>query len=310
MWVNVFDPNGERTYNAHFKTWLNEYELRELLLSISDDLTEAYEMRNTLSEFFRNGTKADAADRLQVILADLNRSQVKELNAFGQTVVNWFREIVNSFEIVKTEYVVDKKNGKARRKDHRLTSSMIENRNKLVKQIKNNANGYTNWKRFRNRVLYVLNRPAFRLEPFEKEDKESNDSPGSPLNKNEVLIPQAFEKLVGIKTSTKFRAPQKQPDAPVQAILTTTYGQKAAGRFRSSDSFSILWGLFLCAVKRLYASSRVFSLPLDFVSSVFHCLSSSLCGRLNEPAFSLPGVQSLQWLKAFPTFVVQTSRCV
>ncbi|UNT95952.1 transposase [Allobaculum mucilyticum] len=113
----------------------------------------------------------DAADRLQVILADLNRSQVKELNAFGQTVVNWFREIVNSFEIVKTEYVVDKKNGKARRKDHRLTSSMIENRNKLVKQIKNNANGYTNWKRFRNRVLYVLNRPAFRLEPFEKEDK-------------------------------------------------------------------------------------------------------------------------------------------
>lgn len=171
IWVNVFDPNGERTCNAHFKTWLNEYELRELLLSISDDLTEAYEMRNTLSEFFRNGTKVDAADRLQVILADLNRSQVKELNAFGQTVVNWFREIVNSFEIVKTEYVVDKKNGKARRKDHRLTSSMIENRNKLVKQIKNNANGYTNWKRFRNRVLYVLNRPAFRLEPFEKEDK-------------------------------------------------------------------------------------------------------------------------------------------
>ncbi|WP_338081579.1 hypothetical protein, partial [Allobaculum mucilyticum] len=52
IWVNVFDPNGERTCNAHFKTWLNEYELRELLLSISDDLTEAYEMRNTLSEFF------------------------------------------------------------------------------------------------------------------------------------------------------------------------------------------------------------------------------------------------------------------
>ena len=166
-------------------------------------------MRNTLSEFFRNGTKANAADRLQVILADLNRSQVKELNAFGQTVVNWFREIVNSFEIVKTEYVVDKKNGKARRKDHRLTSSMIENRNKLVKQIKNNANGYTNWKRFRNRVLYVLNRPVFRLEPSRKKTRERNDSPGSPLNKNEVLKPQAFEKLAGFKTSTKFRAPKR-----------------------------------------------------------------------------------------------------
>ncbi|WP_230228271.1 hypothetical protein, partial [Allobaculum mucilyticum] len=40
-----------------------------------------------------------------------------------------------------------------------------------------------------------------------KKTRESNDSPGSPLNKNEVLKPQAFEKLVGIKTSTKFRAP-------------------------------------------------------------------------------------------------------
>ncbi|WP_230228546.1 hypothetical protein, partial [Allobaculum mucilyticum] len=40
-----------------------------------------------------------------------------------------------------------------------------------------------------------------------KKTRERNDSPGSPLNKNEVLKPQAFEKLVGIKTSTKFRAP-------------------------------------------------------------------------------------------------------
>ncbi|WP_230228475.1 hypothetical protein, partial [Allobaculum mucilyticum] len=43
-----------------------------------------------------------------------------------------------------------------------------------------------------------------------KKTRERNDSPGSPLNKNEVLKPQAFEKLVGIKTSTKFRAPEKK----------------------------------------------------------------------------------------------------
>ncbi|WP_230228577.1 hypothetical protein, partial [Allobaculum mucilyticum] len=42
-----------------------------------------------------------------------------------------------------------------------------------------------------------------------KKTRERNDSPGSPLNKNEVLKPQAFEKLAGIKTSTKFRAPKK-----------------------------------------------------------------------------------------------------
>lgn len=169
--VDKFDPNGERTYNPHFKSYMNEYELLDLLLSISEDLTEACEMRNTLSKFFREGTKADAPERLQKILALLNQSQVKELNAFGQTVANWFWEIVNSFEIVRTEYVVDRKNGKARKKDHRLTSSMIENRNKIVKQIKNNANGYTNWQRFRNRVMYVLNRLPYSLEPIEEKNR-------------------------------------------------------------------------------------------------------------------------------------------
>ncbi len=32
----------------------------------------------------------------------------------------------------------------------------IDDRNKIIKCIKNNANGYTNWSRFRNRVMYVL----------------------------------------------------------------------------------------------------------------------------------------------------------
>ncbi len=43
---------------------------------------------------------------------------------------------------------------------------MGENRNKIIKCIKNNANGYTNWLRFRNRVMYVLDPNAtFSLEP-------------------------------------------------------------------------------------------------------------------------------------------------
>ncbi|WP_230228483.1 hypothetical protein, partial [Allobaculum mucilyticum] len=52
-----------------------------------------------------------------------------------------------------------------------------------------------------------------------KKTRESNDSPGSPLNKNEVLKPQAFEKLAGIKTSTKFRAPQIIPAGLKNSLL-------------------------------------------------------------------------------------------
>ena len=34
---------------------------------------------------------------------------------------------------------------------------MIENTNKAIKTIKRNSNGFSNWDRFRNRVLYAIN---------------------------------------------------------------------------------------------------------------------------------------------------------
>ena len=173
VWVEVFDPNGNRTYNPHFKKYMNEHELLDLLLCIDEDLYEAYEIRNEMSRFFREATRENASEKLEKILEKLNRSQVQEMNAFGRTVANWFREIVNSFEIVKTDYMIDRNTGKAKRKDYRLTSSMIENRNEIVQQIRSNANGYSNWTRFRNRVLYVLNKLPFLVEPRDDDDDKN-----------------------------------------------------------------------------------------------------------------------------------------
>ena len=49
---------------------------------------------------------------------------------------------------------------------NRMNNAIIENRNAIIKCIKKNANGYTNWDRFRNRVLYVLDADArFSLNP-------------------------------------------------------------------------------------------------------------------------------------------------
>ena len=36
-------------------------------------------------------------------------------------------------------------------------SIIVENRNKTIKLIKHASNGYLNWERFRNRILYTLN---------------------------------------------------------------------------------------------------------------------------------------------------------
>lgn len=154
----IFDPMAPRSCVNGLKRRMNRYELWKTLLDINSDLRKAYHFRNRLSEDYRKENLSTAEEELRSLIKDLDSTGVDELQSFADTLRNWFREIVNSFQIIKQEYVVDAKTGNVRLKEHRLTSSMIENRNKIMKMIKHNANGYTSWERFRNRVLYVLSR--------------------------------------------------------------------------------------------------------------------------------------------------------
>ena len=57
--------------------------------------------------------------------------------------------------------------------EKKMNNAIIENRNSIIKCIKKNANGYTNWTRFRNRVLYVLDRnSSYSMYPMKKEKKQ------------------------------------------------------------------------------------------------------------------------------------------
>ena len=88
---------------------------------------------------------------------------------FSNNLINWKQEIINSFTIVGAEYKVEADKGQVVVWNKKVNNAIIENRNKIIKCIKNNANGYTNWLRFRNRVMYVLDPDAtFSLEPKEK----------------------------------------------------------------------------------------------------------------------------------------------
>lgn len=174
-WTNFFDPAANREYVYHMGVHANPYEVKEAILKISPDLREAYDRRCDLHYFFKKGNQSTAESRLRRILSDLQSSSVPELRDFGNTVAQWFPQIVNSFWVIKEEYVTSHKDGSVHKKQHRLTSSLIENRNKLIKQIKNNANGYTNWGRFRNRVLYVLNKGELPEELRTVSDSENHD---------------------------------------------------------------------------------------------------------------------------------------
>ena len=53
---------------------------------------------------------------------------------------------------------------------YKMNNAIIENKNAIIKCVKKNANGFTNWDRFRNRILYVLNKEeTYSLYPKEKE---------------------------------------------------------------------------------------------------------------------------------------------
>lgn len=164
----IFDPNREKIYNRHYKTYLNLYDIREYLLNVDQELTEAYNLKLELTEFYKTNTYESAKLNINDFIQKFHKSSVVEMNMFGRTLVKWKEEIINSFIIVKYDYKIDKDTGHVVVHNRKINNSIIENRNKIIKNIKHNANGYSNWFRFRNRLLYVLRPGAtFHLEPLD-----------------------------------------------------------------------------------------------------------------------------------------------
>ena len=95
------------------------------------------------------------------------------MQGFAKTLNRWREEIINSFTVVDIIYEVDPENGVLSVREKKMNNALIENRNKILKVLKNNANGYRNWTRFRNRAMYVLDKDAtYLLNPIEVEKKK------------------------------------------------------------------------------------------------------------------------------------------
>lgn len=183
----VFDPERSREKNRHFHRYLNQYELRKMLLDISPELEEAWKIKNKLSDFYRSETLETAPDKLRELISLTENAQASEIRDFSSTLKRWFPEIINSFEVISEEYFVnaDPEKGKVKKIQHHLTSGMIESRNKVLKDLKRFANGYMNFSRFRNRGLYVLKKdPPFQEEEKKEDEKKEPNSGSSGSTKN------------------------------------------------------------------------------------------------------------------------------
>ncbi|MEG0794747.1 MAG: ISL3 family transposase [Erysipelotrichaceae bacterium] len=157
--VNLLDPNYEKLYNKKLMRYLNLYDIQGLMLDINDDLTKAINLKYKMDQFYKNCTFEKAKKELGELIIEFRTSGLTEMISFSNTLTRWKKEVINSF------IIVDKENNK------KINNGIIENRNKVIKQLKHNSNGYKRWERFRNRALYVLNDDAtFRLNPTMKKD--------------------------------------------------------------------------------------------------------------------------------------------
>lgn len=115
----------------------------ELLFKRFPELQAAYELKEEYIEFNNTATVDTAKEKLADIIAKFGKSDIKEYEEFYNLLINWNQEIINSFSIYN---------------NRRINNSYIESRNSVIEKLISNANGFTNFKRTRNRILYCLNK--------------------------------------------------------------------------------------------------------------------------------------------------------
>lgn len=140
----ISDPNEEKKWNRFLNRYCNLNDLYYMVVDIDPKLKEAVEIKDYIHLFYRKTEFKDAKKELEEIIILCRTSNVMQLQEFSNTLCEWKQEIINSFK------KIDSINAK-------MNNALIENRNKSIKLLKHSSNGYTNWNRFRSRVLYTLN---------------------------------------------------------------------------------------------------------------------------------------------------------
>lgn len=130
-------------YNRKLGRYINYRGIRELIFEAFPDIRIAYELKEDYISFNRTATLNNAEIELEKLIEAFKNCSIKEYKAFSSLLINWEKEIVNSFIVIE---------GK------RINNSFIESRNRQIGSLIYNANGLSNFKRTRNRIMYCINK--------------------------------------------------------------------------------------------------------------------------------------------------------
>lgn len=145
--------SGDIKINKIHAKW-RKHEILKYLLSIDDDLKYAYNLKERYREFNLTADYENCINEFEKLIYEFNNSHLEEFREFGYLLKNWKAEIINSFIRI---------DGK------RLSNSAIEGVNSRIKIIIKNANGFKNFNRLRNRILFSINKSVpIRGVPIKK----------------------------------------------------------------------------------------------------------------------------------------------
>lgn len=105
------------------------------------DLNLVYQAKNDFFKKGHNMSYFDAKTHLDFFINQFSNSPSIELNKLGNTLKNWYEEIINAF----VSY-----NGKGN-----LSNAIAEATNNVIQTYNDMGYGYRNFKRFRKRILYI-----------------------------------------------------------------------------------------------------------------------------------------------------------
>ena len=108
------------------------------MLQQSNDLAQAYYLKELFFNFMKSESSSTAKPRLQNFILATQVSQLKEFQAALTMLGNWGKYILNAFECP-------------------YSNGFTKGSNNKIKIIKRNGYGFLNFENFRNKILLSMN---------------------------------------------------------------------------------------------------------------------------------------------------------
>lgn len=141
--------DNEPKYNKKLGQYINYRSIRDILLENFPVLKTAFELKEYYIDLNNKATIENASEKIDEAIEMFSNCGIEEYSEFHGLLVNWRDEIINSFTVVN---------------ERRINNSFMESKNRIVAKLIYNANGFRNFKRTRNRILYCLNwNDSFKL---------------------------------------------------------------------------------------------------------------------------------------------------